>query len=170
MGILTSVACILVIPACYSPDLRDCTIRCVAESDCAAGQVCGSDLLCASPEIAGRCSTLPGDAGAGDRDATAIDATLFDAAPDAATTAELLIKIEGKGTTTLASGGSCDDTAPDHECSFILGIGLPVSLDAAPGEDFHFDTWSAGPCIGSTQATCGFVITSPTYVGAKFRK
>ncbi|HET9622508.1 MAG TPA: hypothetical protein VFP84_14145, partial [Kofleriaceae bacterium] len=68
--------------ACYSPELHDCTLSCATSADCAGGQVCGADKLCAAPATAGRCEQLatapdagvPHDAGPARPDAATPDA------------------------------------------------------------------------------------------------
>jgi hypothetical protein len=173
MGLLgpgTATVTAVVIASCYAPDLRDCTIRCASENDCAAGHVCGSDRFCAAPGIAGTCTRLPDDAGALDRDAGPVDAKLgLDAALDASTTAELRIEIFGKGRATLAGGLSCDHEAQNHACVFWIELGTPLSIHAVPDEDFDFDKWIDGPCVGWRLTTCAFVFDAPTSVGMKFR-
>jgi len=53
---------IALVASCYSPDVRDCTVTCSDNADCADGQRCGSDHLCAAPDHAGRCGDAPADA------------------------------------------------------------------------------------------------------------
>jgi hypothetical protein len=55
---------------CYNPELRDCTVRCSAASDCTGGQVCRSDGYCAMPDVK-ECKT-----GNDDSDITVVDASV----------------------------------------------------------------------------------------------
>ncbi len=142
-ALLTSV----LLAGCYSPDARDCTVSCAASSQCLAGQVCGADGFCAAPKVAGHCSPI-------------------DAAP-----AEVMlsITIEGSGSVTIETVGTCDDSAPHHTCTFPVTAHTLRVLDAiAKDEDHPFASWSQA-CTGSA-ATCSLVpVTSPTQVGAKFQ-
>jgi hypothetical protein len=59
--------------ACYSPDVRECTVSCNATTDCVAPHVCGADGLCASTAAAGHCAARIVDGGISDD--AALDAT-----------------------------------------------------------------------------------------------
>jgi hypothetical protein len=162
--------------ACYEPELRDCTVACNAESDCAAGQVCGSDKLCAAPEIAGHCSTLPGTAGSGDRDAGVADAMMAvdaapDAPPDAATHVQLTITIEAKGRVTVNGIGTCDEAPPQNgACTFIVPINQPLTASATPYLTWRFDRWTTAACASVSINTCTFTPSTNTPLGVKFKK
>lgn len=163
----------LAITACYSPDLRDCTLRCNSASDCAADQVCGSDHLCAAPDLAGRCSTLPPDAG--DRDAGLGDASRPDARPDAPpdapTEAVLSIEIAGKGQVTMLGVGSCDSDEPQEgSCTFTVPRGALVTAQATASWGWRFERWTSAPCAATVIPTCTFVANEATTVGVKFKK
>jgi len=172
MGFLDRSAAAMVVLAtgCYSPDVRDCTVHCSAETDCANGQICGSDHLCAAPEIAGRCSTLPHDAGVGDRDGGDDDAKLPpDAAPDGPPTV-LHVQIEGQGRVMVQNVGMCDSAGPQKgDCRFDVRASQPVTVSAVEYPDWMFDRWTTVPCF-TQPPICTFTPTTMTDVTAKFRK
>jgi hypothetical protein len=168
--------------ACYEPELRDCTLACSSTSDCADGQVCGSDRFCASPELAGNCFSA-GRRDAGASSTTSDDAGVpivddasmptFDAAapmPDATTTAILTIQIDGRGEVYVQSHGTCDDQAPDNRCEYVVPLDSFIVLAADGDRDWRFDEWSAGPCKNSESSACVFQLTSDTTANAKFRR
>lgn len=177
MGLLkTGVSLSIAIAGgCYEPTLRDCTLTCSTESDCAGGQVCGSDFFCASPEIAGRCSSLPGDAGSNDRDA-GVDGAIIsdappDAAPDARTRATLMISIDGQGQIAMTGIGSCDKAAPQNGmCTFDVPIGMLVTAHATGYPDWGFDRWTTAACATTPIQTCTFTVSDDMPLGVKFRK
>lgn len=178
MGLLETglaISAALVVTACYSPDLRDCTLSCSSASDCAADQVCGSDHFCAAPEIAGRCSSLPPDAGSGNRDAGIRDARLPDARPDAPpdapTEAVLSIEIAGKGQISMLGVGTCDSEGPQHgSCTFVVSRGALVTAQASASSDWRFEKWTSAPCATSPIALCTFIAGGPLTIGVKFKK
>jgi hypothetical protein len=157
---------------CYSPELRDCTLTCRAATDCADGQVCGSDHFCAAPGIAGQCSSLPGDAGSDPRDAGIDPPMMADARPDAApTVAVLTIAIEGKGRVTVQGIGACDESGPQNgHCNFIVALDMATVAQAQPYNDQRFDKWTTPVCASVSTPTCTFTPIGATTVGVKFRK
>jgi hypothetical protein len=168
---------VLVAPACYSPDLRDCTVSCAAEGDCAAGQVCGSDRFCAVPEIAGRCASLPSDGGVQPlRDAASVvDAETLtpppDAPPDAPQTKVLHIKLDGQGGVSVTGIGICDSAPPQKgDCRFDIFVAIPLHSEAYPHLGWRFDKWTDGPCKDSEELTCDFTPSGPTNLNAKYRR
>jgi hypothetical protein len=172
MGLLRSRAALLLAASgCYEPELRDCTITCNAATDCAEGQVCGSDRMCAAPALAGRCGEMPDAAGSGARDAGVTDAMIADATPDAATHAALEIAIEGKGRVNVLGYGSCDAAPPQSgSCTIIVPRDelRTIGADAHPG--WRFDRWTTSACAAVGINTCTFRPTGPTPIGAKFKK
>ncbi|NVB79211.1 MAG: hypothetical protein HOV81_12490 [Kofleriaceae bacterium] len=160
--------------SCYSPELRDCTVVCASQEDCASGQICGADQFCAAPEIAGRCSSLPGDAGSQDRDAGVVDGKV-DARPDAArpdapVTVPFHLKIDGEGRVLLTGQPTCEKRGPQNgDCTYQLRIGDPFTLTAQPYEDSKFDRWNGGPCNQQAE-TCSFIATAAGDVHARFKK
>jgi hypothetical protein len=178
MGLLRiGVASLASIAAgCYSPELRDCTLTCNAASDCADGQVCGSDHFCAAPGIAGQCAFLPGDAGGSNRDGGIDAPKMPDARPDAAmpdapTHAVLTISIEGKGRVTVQTIGTCDESGPQNgHCTYAVPLNLAITVQAQPYEDQRFDKWTTPVCASMSMPSCTFTPVGPTTVGVKFRK
>lgn len=158
--------------ACYSPDVRDCTIACKSGDDCADGQICGSDHFCAGPDTAGTCST-------GSRRDASISATddssvappvdaAPDAPPDAPTEGTLTITIGGHGTVFVQNVGECEYSAAP--CHFIVPLDRDVILSVFPPSDWRFDEWNAGPCNHSESPICVFQPALAITAGAKFRK
>lgn len=171
--------------ACYSPELRDCTLACSSTSDCADGQVCGSDRFCASPEAAGSClAPARRDAGINSTEDDAsnprppmVDAGMpvppVDAAPppDAPTQGLLTITISGHGHVYVQGHGTCDyDSAVS--CQFTVDLDESVVLGAFSDDedDWRFEKWTAGPCSGSELSTCFFQPGVTNAVTAKFKK
>ena len=161
---------------CYAPELRDCTVTCNAASDCASGQVCGTDHFCAAPDIAGQCSSLPSDASPGGRDAGVADAKMVDAKPDAAsppdaaTHAMLAIQIEGKGRVSIVGVGTCDEASPQNgSCMFVVPRNLTITVTATAYPDWRFDRWTTAACAVVEINTCSFTPKTDTPVGVKFR-
>ena len=179
MAVLARVA-LLLLPACYAPEIRDCTVICAAASDCADGQVCGTDQFCASPRVAGNC-TSP-DAGdprsdAGTRDAALRDAAVprdaaVDAPPpvDALVRAELHLITSGVGRITASGVGACDELGPtEGDCRFSVTIPRSIDLTATPHVGWRFEKWDEGPCPPAA-ATCTFDMTTATQAKAKFKR
>ena len=171
MGILSrAVALLTMTVGCYSPELRDCTLTCAAASDCADGQVCGSDHFCAAPGIAGSCSSLPGDAGSGNRDAGTGGAKI-DARPDAPTHAVLAISIEGKGRVIVQGIGTCDEAGPQNgHCAFLVPVDIPLTAQAQAYLGQRFEKWTTAVCAATSTSTCTFTPMVATTLGVKFRK
>jgi len=171
MGLLEKfiVPSLAIVAGCYEPELRDCTVRCSAESDCAVGQVCGADHMCAAPDVAGHCENVAAvvDAGVvGDGAKPQPDARP-DAPPppDAPTHGQLHLKIEGgRGRITVQGIGTCTD-----ECTYTVLLGTQLAAEAAAVEEWRFDKWTNGPCIGQS-ANCVFSQTFLVDVTAKFKK
>ena len=169
-----SVVGVALVTGCYSPELRDCTVSCVSSADCAPDQVCGSDRMCAAPEIAGRCAglTAQADGGVDSTSPVIVDAPIVvDAAPpiDASPQRFLRIEIGGRGGVTVAGIGMCHFMSTMLPCEFAVTAGVLTSLEAIPDPDNHFDKWESGPCLGQDE-TCPFIPTLlVTDVKAKFR-
>jgi hypothetical protein len=168
MGLLrllcTSVAVLGL--ACYSPEVRDCSVRCTAVDDCAGDQHCGADGLCVSAtEI--RCGDDPGgETGNGSQTVIRIDAGMPNdalAPPDGAT-GSLSLSVEGKGQLEVVGITSCSG-----RCVISVPLALPVTIHAVPGNDFYFDRWTAGSC-SDDDTTCTFSPAITMSVGAKFRR
>jgi hypothetical protein len=154
-------------------------VSCTAANDCASGQVCGSDRFCAAPDLAGRCASFPKDDGGTPIPPThdagvIVDAEAVippDAAPDAPTTRQLHIKIDGQGGVSVLGVGICDSGPPQNgDCTFIVLLTAPVHAEAFPHSDWRFDKWTQGPCDGDESRTCDFTPTGTTNLNAKFRR
>jgi hypothetical protein len=185
MGLLgrsLSLALLAASSACYTPDLRDCTLACSSASDCADGQVCGDDHFCAGPEVAGRCAThatrdasvgatsdaAEGGGGDGGGGGTLVDAAVPDAPPDAATHGVLTISISGHGSVVVQNVGTCEYEA--SPCQLSVPLSQDVVLAAFSSNNWKFDEWNAGPCNGRESPACIFQPSLVMAVGAKFKK
>lgn len=159
---------------CYSPELRDCTVSCSTNADCASDLVCGGDHLCAAPEIAGRCAMQTDGGGSGRHDAGVDprpDGKPDAAPPDAATHVTLDIKIDGEGRLSLVGIGTCDKAPPQKgECTFVVPIGQLVTSTATAYPDSRFDKWTTAACASVPINTCSFTATTDTPLGVKFKK
>jgi hypothetical protein len=172
MGILIlAVASLVVLAGCYSPSLRDCTVSCAAETDCAAGQVCGDDGLCAGPERAGRCATLPPDASVDARSdgGTEHDAATDAASPDASPHVTLHVEITGRGSVLVTGRLACLSSGPQRgDCMYDIDRGVPQSVRAvAIQPDQPFLSWTSATCRGQG-ASCTFTPTAATSLVARF--
>ena len=169
--------------ACYTPELRDCTLACSAATDCADGQLCGADGFCAGPELAGRCPThgtrdasvgATGDAsgggsGSGGGGGQLVDAGVPpDAPPDAPSNGLLTISIGGHGRVIVQNVGTCE--YEDAPCQLSVPLDQDVVLAGFASNDYEFDKWNAGPCNGSQTSVCIFQPSLVMVAGAKFRK
>jgi hypothetical protein len=165
--------------ACYSPQLRDCTVSCSVTSDCAGDQVCGRDRLCAMPAVADHCAALSViDAGVG-ADA-AIDARIdagSDAAIDAAVDAPpppplitLHVQItDGKGAVEVDGHGACASQGPQHgDCTFLIAAKLAETVRAMPDPGQKFLGWTSTTC--QEPAACTFTPTAAVTVSVAFAK
>jgi hypothetical protein len=169
---------------CYSPSVRDCTLSCAAASDCTTGQVCGSDGMCAAPEIAGQCMHIAADAGVPEagrdaaerpdapppRDAGLDAMPTPDARPDAppGLTVALTVQIMGKGSVTVGGIGTCTMPEP-RGCMFEVPVGESLTLQATGMDDDAFQAWVSFACAGQG-ARCTFTPVFPATVSARFGK
>jgi hypothetical protein len=169
-----SVASVAIVTGCYSPELRDCVVSCASTADCAPDQVCGSDRMCAAPDLAGRCGSMvtTADAAVDSPGKSFVDAPLMvDAAPPADASNQRFVRTEinGGGGVTLAGIGMCHHTSPAHPCTFAVMPG-PLSLEAVPDPGHRFDKWEGATCSGQ-DATCTVVVMQVlTEIKAKFRQ
>lgn len=171
MGVLGVVAAAgLALAGCYSPSLRDCTVSCGSAGDCATGQVCGADGMCASPAVAGRCRRVV-DAGIPDAPVRPDAAPPRDAAPppDASRTVRLTVQIMGKGSVTVDGAGSCSSQDPDRgSCMYDVVPGAPLSAQANPiAVSDVFTMWTSMTCAGQG-ARCVFTPVAATVITARF--
>lgn len=151
---------------CYAPSLRDCTVSCESEGDCASGQVCGADGLCAAPEAAGHCATPEVDAGAEPDASPPRDAAMPDG-PVRTTT--LHVQVDGKGSIDVTGSGVCSSKDPSHgRCMYDIAVGVAQRVEAIAVEpDQEFLGWTSLVCAGQG-AVCTFVPLATTTVVAKF--
>jgi hypothetical protein len=149
------------IPACYSPDLRDCTVSCVGAADCTGGQVCSAEHYCAASGVS--CAMVAPPLDAPRADMMTLDAPPPIDAPPA--TGDLHVRIMDKGDVEVSGVGTCA-----HDCTYTVLLGGELELVAQPDKDHRFDRWTSEACSGQ-DATCILVPTQPlTEVSAKFRK
>jgi len=168
MGVLAAAAAALVVAGCYAPELRDCTVTCDSPGDCASGQVCGSDGMCAAPESAGRCARVAPDAGLDGlppRDAG------LDSMPDATPTVRLTVQIMGKGSVVLGGATSCSSADPQRGmCVFAVPLGATMTAQATQIQlDQIFAMWTSTVCAGQG-ARCTFTPVATTTISARFDK
>ena len=159
MGVLIALTAALALAACYTPELRDCTVSCDGPMQCASGQVCGTDQLCAAPEIAGRCREL------------AVDAGQVDARPDGPPTAALHVQVMGKGTVVVENRGTCSSGEPQRgDCVYDIALGIDQTVRAQQLQlDQVFLGWASETCRDEP-AICTFPMIEPTMLVAKFGK
>jgi Prealbumin-like fold domain/Divergent InlB B-repeat domain len=75
---------------------------------------------------------------------------------------------DGEGTVS-GDGLVCDSLIDSSQCSGIFSEGSNISLTATPHDGSNFiDTWTSGPCAGTSVSPCSFIITASTVVGAHF--
>ena len=169
MAVLRStlaIAVLAALPACYTPDLRDCSVTCASSADCVGGQVCGDDHYCAAPEVAGTCAHLGADGGlavAGDAPASH-DAPRPPDGPPPPKYVMLHFHVDGHGE-LVAGTFACTMDCVDHVLS-----GATIDVVANAAEDQMFVQWTAGPCNGSMTPACTVTPTMDMLVAAKFGK
>jgi hypothetical protein len=165
MEVLAPLAAAALLAACYQPSLRDCTVSCVSPGDCAHGQVCGADGMCAAPDIAGHCAMVAPDAGRPPRDAAPRDA-----APDAPTV-RLTVLVSGRGSVVLDGGATCSSLDPQHgNCSYDVAPGIAITAQAtAIQADQIFARWTSETC-STAPARCTFTPDVATTISARFEK
>lgn len=171
MGVLALVAVgALVLTSCYAPAVRDCTVSCASERDCASGQVCGGDGMCAAPEVAGRCSGFPGDAGPR-HDARPPGDPDLDAGLDAAQTVVLHVQIMGKGAVLVDGVGACSSKDPQHgDCMYDVIPGVVLIAHAVEiDRDELFAMWTSPTCAGQGPR-CVFTPVAATAIAARFAR
>lgn len=145
---------------CYSPDLADCVVACAGDGDCAPGQTCGSEGLCAAPALSGRCDALATpDAGA----------TM---PPDAAPMLiDLRVRIDDLGRVIVSGVGICEAAPPSNgDCTYRVRAGAELTVRADPYLGRSFDKWQPPTCKDAGP-TCLFTPMGgmPVTVHAKFR-
>jgi hypothetical protein len=173
MEVLATIAAAALLAGCYEPSLRDCTVHCASPGDCAPGQLCGVDGMCAAPGVAGHCAMVAPDAGAGlDAPAPPRDAAVaVDARPDAMPMARLTVQIMGKGSVVLDGSMTCSSEAPQRGmCVYSVPPGVAITAQATPIQlDQLFTMWTSSVCSGQG-ARCTFMPVDPTTISARFEK
>jgi hypothetical protein len=159
MAILKLLFVSLVPTACYSPQLRDCTVTCGSASECASDQVCTAAGFCAAPDAT--CAQLqpPPDAAA--------DAVVHDAPADAPPAAHglLHVRVMDKGQVNVTGVGTCDE-----DCMYVVVLDTALDARAVPGKDREFERWTSDTCSGQDE-TCTLTPSQAiTQLAAKFRK
>jgi hypothetical protein len=151
-------AALAALGGCYAPTVSDCTVSCTEEGDCASGQLCGSDGLCAASAVAGQCAAATLDAGPGG-----------DARRDASTAIVLDVQITGKGNVIVAGRGTCSWRDPQHgQCTYNLSPGIAQRVDAVDVQDHQvFASWTSVACRGQG-ARCSFTPTADTALTVRF--
>jgi hypothetical protein len=132
---------LVVVTACYSPDLAPCSVHCAPNTTCPDDMQCGSDHMCHPPG-----------------DTTVCKMTLD-------------IQIEGGGAGTVTSdpaGINCNSNSTGPGCDLMLPLGTPVTLTESHTVGNTFTSWTGDVCDGSTATTCMFTIEMPTTVTATF--
>lgn len=181
MGLLARTSVLLMVSssACYSPELRDCTVKCVIATDCAADQLCSAGYCVGSTEVDCSTSSATNDAGTSTgggggggggngQDAGVADAAV-DAPPDAPTHGTLTVNVEGKGSVVVDTVGLC--TSAQQSCDFVVPLAATLTARAYGGEDFAFDKWTTpSVCPDVDNSACSFVPQLTTAITAKFRK
>jgi len=140
--------------ACYAPDVRDCTITCTGEGDCAGDQTCNSDGRCAAEGVT--CS------GSGSNMGT------VDGGMDAPQMVTLKVQVMGTGNVIVVGIGECDDS----ECEWRVPRTMLQFTAQQTDPDKPFERWTTQNCGGPqmTLTSCTYTPSmSTTTVGAKFR-
>jgi hypothetical protein len=166
LRVIASPLLTMAISACFDPDVRNCELSCASQADCASGQRCGPDHLCATPTTQCRARVIDAsvviDAG------LPADARRLDAKPhiDAAVDVVLFVAIGGNGTVAVVDGPACGMT---EFCELTVPADRAATLTAQPGQRSMFDAWTLGPCAGQG-ATCTFVPLTDTTLAVQFQK
>jgi hypothetical protein len=140
----------LALAACYSPDVRDCSVSCSAVTDCAGDQVCGADGFCVGPDV-GPCNRKSVDGGVNPPRVT------------------LRVQIEGTGKVMVLGVGACStrDTS-NGDCSWLVAPGAVLLTPMMLEPDKAFEQWTTPNCSGQNP-TCAVTASTTTVVGAKFK-
>ena len=159
MAILKLLFVTLLPTACYSPELRDCSVTCSSATECASDQVCTAAGFCAAPGVTCTLLQPPPDAGS--------DAAVHDAPADAPPAAHglLHVRVMDKGKVNVAGVGTCDE-----DCMYVVVLDTALDARAVPAEDRELERWTSDACSGQDE-TCTFTPSQPiTQLSAKFRK
>jgi len=169
MGILTPgrslAAALALLAGCYAPAVRDCVVSCASPGDCANGQLCGSDGLCAAPDRAGHCGMPDGGPRRIPDAATVTDAPGRDASPRVS----LHVQVSGTGSVLVVDQGTCSSQDPQRgDCTYDIAPDVAQTVHAVgiqPGE--QFSKWTSTTCR-SEDASCTFTPVAATTIAAKF--
>ena len=163
------IASVVALAGCYAPSLRDCTVTCGGEADCASGQVCTTTGWCAGPTATCSATGATVDAAAGADARIAVDA----AGPDARETDQLTVIIAGTGDVTVDGIGTCSGNdqqmSPAGTCVYAVPAGVQLTAHAeATGDMQSFDKWS-DPLCKTQGATCLFTPPAIATIQAHFK-
>jgi hypothetical protein len=162
---------------CYSPSLPECILECARPDDCGPGHTCGSDGLCATPELAGRCDELdqpdarPPRPDARDNDDEP-DARVDGGggpAPDAGpSTLRVIVDGIGKVKVSPPIGHECKSDFPTGiTCNYPVAAGTEIDLEAQNHDHWEWAAWTG--CAPASAPTCvvtvgpGMTIVTATF-------
>jgi hypothetical protein len=178
MGLLASFLVLISSAACYAPELRDCTVKCGAASDCATDQICHAGYCVGSSEVDCSTSSATTDAGrssgVGNHSDAGNQVVMMDAAADAPpadppTLGSLVTRVDGKGTVLIQGIGLCSSS--QQPCTFGVPLATSLTAYAVAGSDFRFDRWTTSSvCPDTASSSCSFMPQLTIEIGAKFRK
>jgi hypothetical protein len=158
MGLLRLALAALLLGACYSPDLAECTVSCASDGDCGGGQVCTSGLCAAEGAT---CNAEGADAAVVEPDAPEPDAAL----PQT----QLRLRVMDQGSVTPTGKTAC--TMELMECRYSVDVGVPLTLTAEPEGTRIFEKWDEA-CAGQMTNVCTLtpMMGPELKVTAKFKK
>jgi hypothetical protein len=157
---MRTFALLALVAGCYEPDVRDCTVSCEVADECADNQVCGSDHMCAAPDMAGRCKAMgsAGSNGSGGSGGSNEDDKVA-----------LHVMINGHGKVVIDTLATCDAEGGSHgDCTVMVPKTVVRSLTAIPREEDGFVGWTTAACAGQ-DATCTVTPLAAIVVGVKFK-
>jgi hypothetical protein len=155
---------LLLLAACYGPELSDCTVTCTSDNDCGGDQRCVAGLCAAEGQV------CTGDPPTDGSPVTPPD-TATDSPPDSGPVPQgiLRIKIDDQGKVQVTGHGTCDSQI-DSTCTFTVPLEVPLTLQATPHTDRFLEKWEEA-CLDQQGTVCTVTPTeSETRVTAKFKK
>jgi len=149
MELLSRLVLAVVLTGCYTPDLRDCVVKCTAQTGCADGEACGADGFCAAPGVT--CNSEGADA----------------SVPPATVSIHIMIMSKGNvilnNTMTCSSdgvqNGNCTYNVPAHQAATVFAMAEQLS--------HPFMMWTAG-CSGALPQ-CNVTPTANMTISAMFK-
>jgi hypothetical protein len=139
MGVLGRAA-FAMLAGCYAPDVRDCVLPCATSADCADGQVCGADLVCAAAGVT--CGPMQA----------------------------VTITVAITGTGQVAIGPMmCMSMLGSASCTLSAPAGEPATATAMGMHGETFTGWTSEVCA-QEPASCAFTPDGPTDLAAAFAK